>query len=75
MWKSSLRPLTSRGSSGNGARFEDELTNVLDEFAQASSGWFSRTYADGREGLAEAYRGLVARRVDPSQLVIARPNG
>lgn len=56
------------------ARFEDQLTHALDEFAEASSGWFSRTYADGREGLSQAYRDLIARKIDPSQLVIARPN-
>ena len=56
------------------ALFEDQLTHALDEFAEASSGWFSRAYADGREGLTEAYRSLIARKIDPSQLVIARPN-
>jgi hypothetical protein len=56
------------------ARFEDGLTDAIDRFAGRSRGWLNRAYADGRDGLAEAYRNLVSRRVDASKLVLARPN-
>lgn len=55
--------------------FERDRAAAIAEFAEQSSNWFVREYLDGQEAIVGTFRDLLAGRVAPDRLLIARPNG
>lgn len=55
--------------------FERDRSAAIARFEKHSTDWFSREYVDGPDAICHAFRDLLANRVSPDRLLIARPRG
>lgn len=55
--------------------FERDRAATIAKFAERSGDWFAREYLDGQDAIVGTFRDLLAGRVAPDRLLIARPNG
>jgi hypothetical protein len=55
--------------------FETHLAGAIERFDAVSAAWFRKRYLDGPDAILAGYRKLAAGAVDPTALLIARPQG